>query len=102
MIWNAIRQGTVLENVVLDPKTLQPKYEDDSLPKTAGRLSAGIYRKRVVANQAGHPKAVIFLSCDLYGVLPPVARLTKEQAAYYFCWLHCPGGQHGGWQYRGD
>ena len=84
MIWQAIRSGAIMENVIVDEKGV-PNYQDDRLTKnTRAAYPRSHIHKRVVSNQAGQPDAVIFLTCDCYGVLPPVALLNKEQAAYYF------------------
>ncbi len=84
-IFNAIRFGTVLENVVYDPASRKVDYTDTSITQNT-RAS---YPIRYIDNVqmpcvAGHPKNIIFLTCDAFGVLPPVSKLTPEQASYHF------------------
>jgi phosphoenolpyruvate carboxykinase (ATP) len=84
-IWNAARFGAVYENVVLKEETRQPDYADSSLTENT-RIAYPIdYIDNVVlSGMAGQPSAVIFLSADSFGVLPPISLLSTEQAMYYF------------------
>ena len=84
-IYDAIRFGCVLENVVLDPATREPRYEDDSITEnTRGAYPLSHIDNAVEPAVGGHPKNIVFLTCDAFGVLPPVSRLTPEQAMYHF------------------
>jgi phosphoenolpyruvate carboxykinase (ATP) len=84
-IWNAIRFGSVLENTVVDETTRDPDYDDGSITEnTRVTYPVDFIPGATIPSVCGHPKNVIFLTADAYGVLPPVAKLTPEQAMYYF------------------
>ena len=84
-IFNAIRFGTVLENVVYNKKTREVNYHDTSITQNTRASYPIHYIDNVqIPCVAGHPSHVIFLTCDAFGVLPPVSLLTPEQASYHF------------------
>jgi phosphoenolpyruvate carboxykinase (ATP) len=84
-IWNAIRFGSVLENVTLDPQTREPDYNSaEKTENTRVTYPVSFIPGAVIPSVGGHPKNVIFLTADAFGVLPPVSKLTREQAQYYF------------------
>ncbi|MDB4905743.1 MAG: pckA [Gemmatimonadetes bacterium] len=77
--------GTILENVVLDPRTRKVKFEDQSITEnTRASYPLQYIANHVPNGRGGHPKNIVFLTADAFGVLPPVAKLTREQAMYYF------------------
>jgi phosphoenolpyruvate carboxykinase (ATP) len=77
--------GTILENVVLDPLRRTVKFEDQSITENTRASYPLHYIPNHVSNgRGGHPKNIIFLTADAFGVLPPVAKLSREQAMYYF------------------
>jgi len=79
------RFGTILENVVFDPVTRNIDLDDDEITEnTRASYPLHFIENAVPEKRAGHPKNVIFLTCDAQGVMPPIARLTPEQAMYHF------------------
>jgi phosphoenolpyruvate carboxykinase (ATP) len=84
-IYNAIRFGSVLENVIVDRQSREVNYEDPFLTEnTRAAYPLEYIEGSVPSGIAGHPNAVLFLSADAFGVLPPISVLDPEQAAYYF------------------
>lgn len=84
-IFDALRYGAVLENVIYDEETHGVDFTDDSITEN----TRGAYPMENVANAkipcvGEHPSDVIFLTCDAFGVLPPVSRLTPDEAMYHF------------------
>ncbi|HUP18746.1 MAG TPA: phosphoenolpyruvate carboxykinase (ATP) [Gemmatimonadota bacterium] len=85
LIWAAIRFGSVLENVVVDEETRQVDYDDDSITEnTRAGYPVDFIPGAVIPGVGGHPRTVVFLTADAFGVLPPISRLTREQAMYHF------------------
>ncbi len=84
-IWDAIRFGAVLENVAMDRRTRAVDFTDASITENTRVAYPLEYIEGAVPDGKGaHPKAVLFLTADAFGVLPPISALTPSQAAYYF------------------
>ena len=85
-IWRASHSfGTVLENVVMDPVTRQLNLDSDSLTEnTRSAYPINFISNASPTGMGGHPRNVLMLSADAFGVMPPISRLTPEQAMYYF------------------
>lgn len=84
-IWAAMRFGSLLENVVVDPETRILDYDDDRLTEnTRAAYPLQYIDNASVSGIGNHPKIIIFLTADAFGVLPPIAKLTTEQAMYHF------------------
>lgn len=85
-IFNAIRFGSILENVVFDPANRHPDYDDVTITENT-RCAYPIEfipNARIPCHVQSQPKNIIMLTCDAYGVLPPVSKLSPEQASYHF------------------
>jgi phosphoenolpyruvate carboxykinase (ATP) len=79
------RFGTVLENVIYDPVTRLIDLDDDTRTEnTRASYPLDFIANAVPSRMGGHPKNIIFLTCDASGVMPPIARLTPDQALYHF------------------
>jgi phosphoenolpyruvate carboxykinase (ATP) len=84
-IWNAIKFGALVENVVMDPVTREFDFADASLTEnTRVGYPVDHIPNCVIPGVAGQPKAVVFLTADAFGVIPPISKLTPEQAMYHF------------------
>jgi len=84
-IWEAIRFGSVVENVAVDEETRAVDYDDDSITEnTRAAYPVEFIPNAVIPGVGGHPKNILFLTADAFGVLPPIARLNREQAMYHF------------------
>lgn len=85
LIYETIGFGSVLENVVYDPETREIDFADDSITKnTRTAYPITKVRNAKIPCVAGHPDNIILLTCDAFGILPPVSRLTPAQAMYHF------------------
>ena len=86
LIYAASRRfGAILENVVMDPDTRVVDWDDDSITEnTRSSYPLSFIEGAVESGRAGHPNHVMFLTADAFGVLPPISKLTREQAMYHF------------------
>jgi phosphoenolpyruvate carboxykinase (ATP) len=83
-IFDAIRRGAVLENVVMDPAGRVDYASAEYTENTRAAYPLEHIANAVIPSVGGHPRNVIFLTCDAFGVLPPIARLSPDQAMYHF------------------
>ncbi len=84
-IYQAIKFGSVLENVVMDDATREIDYDATTLTEnTRVAYPIDYINNAVIPSIGGHPKNVVFLTCDAFGVLPPISKLTPEQTMYHF------------------
>jgi len=84
-IYGAIRFGTILENVGMDSVTRRLDFNDDSLTEnTRAAYPITFIDNAIPSGVADHPKNIFFLTCDAFGILPPISRLNPEQAMYHF------------------
>ena len=84
-IWDAIRFGTVLENVVLDAETRTADYNDTTLTEnTRAAYPIAAIPNALIPGIGAHPKTIVFLTADAFGVLPPISRLSRAQTLYHF------------------
>ncbi len=84
-IYQAIRFGTVLENVVYHPKTRIVNYHDGSITEnTRAAYPLDYIPNAKIPGLGGHPRNIVFLTCDAFGVLPPVSKLNSAQAMYHY------------------
>jgi phosphoenolpyruvate carboxykinase (ATP) len=84
-IFDAVRYGAVLENVVFDEATHEVNYDDASITEnTRVAYPIDFIEHAKIPCLGGHPENIVFLTCDAFGVLPPVVKLTAEQAMYHF------------------
>ena len=86
LIWNATGKfGTVLENVILDDMSRKVDFDDGRLTQnTRAAYSLESVEMRVPSGMGGHPNNVFFLTADAFGVMPPISKLSPDQAMYYF------------------
>jgi phosphoenolpyruvate carboxykinase (ATP) len=80
----AQRFGAILENVVLDAASREPRFDDDSRTENTRAAFPITFLDPAAGGAGGHPRRIVFLSADAFGVLPPVARLSRDQAVYWF------------------
>ncbi|OQA13442.1 MAG: Phosphoenolpyruvate carboxykinase (ATP) [Firmicutes bacterium ADurb.Bin356] len=84
-IWDAIKFGSLIENVVMDEQTRKLDFDDESVTEnTRAGYPVEYIPNCVIPGVAGQPKAVVFLTADAFGVLPPVSKLNNDQAMYHF------------------
>jgi phosphoenolpyruvate carboxykinase (ATP) len=84
-LWDSLRFGAVMENVVIDMTTREPDFHDDSITEnTRAGFPVDFIPGAVVPGIGSHPRTMIFLTADAFGVMPPIARLSREGAIYHF------------------
>ena len=84
-IWNAVRFGAVLENVAMDARLRLLDFDSEALTEnTRAAYPIEFIDNAVIPGVGGHPSHILFLTADAFGVLPPISRLTPEQAMYHF------------------
>ncbi|HYZ87475.1 MAG TPA: phosphoenolpyruvate carboxykinase (ATP) [Bryobacteraceae bacterium] len=84
-IWRAIRFSTVLENVSMDSETRVLDFDSDALTEnTRAAYPVDFIENALIPGVGGHPEKILFLTADAFGVLPPISKLSPEQAMYHF------------------